>query len=361
LYVVKQEVRVLKERAIGALLLAIELFNRPSDRGRQEAVLIHADHAFELLLKAIIVHRGGRIRRPREVNTIGFEACVSKCLTETQVACLGESDAVALRTLNGWRDAAQHYFLVLPESQLYMATQGAVTLFDDLLGRVFHEPLREHLPERVLPVSVDPPRDLGVMLDDSFSTIRRLLGPGTRKASQAKAYVRPIAILEHAAQGSDSAPSEGELRRALGRLRAGEDWRSVFPGVASMRLDSSGSGLTYKLRLTRNEGIAVHRVAEGEGAALAERRVAETDFYNLGFKKLAGHFTGTVTSARLRAVIDHIGLQADEECFKTILVNGVPHSLYSPKAIERLRHALPGLDVEEIWLEYKASRKAPAN
>jgi hypothetical protein len=358
---VKQEVRFLRDRAVASLLLAIELFNRPSDRGRQEAVLIHADHAFELLLKAVIVHKGGRIRRPREANTIGFEACVCKCLSEEPVKCLSESDAVALRTLNGWRDAAQHYYLVLPESQLYMATQGAVTLFDDLLQRVFGEGLRTHLPERVLPISVDPPRDLGIMLDDTFRTIVGLLGPGTRKASEAKAHLRPIAILESAAQGSDASPTEGELRRALGRLRAGDDWRTVFPGVACLRLDSSGSGLTYNLRITKHDGVPVHRVAEGVGVPVVERRVSELDYYNLGFMKLAGHFRGVISPPRLRAVISEMGLRESDVYFKELVVNGTPHALFSQKAIGRIREELPNLDVDGIWANYQAVRKRHSN
>ena len=47
----RREVRHLKQRAIDSLMLSIELFNRPHDGGRVEGVLIHADHAFEMLLK----------------------------------------------------------------------------------------------------------------------------------------------------------------------------------------------------------------------------------------------------------------------------------------------------------------------
>ena len=47
-------------------------FNRPWDRGRTEAVLILLDHSFEMLLKAAIRHRQGKIRRPREKQTIGL-------------------------------------------------------------------------------------------------------------------------------------------------------------------------------------------------------------------------------------------------------------------------------------------------
>ena len=61
----KRETRVLFEKSLDSLVLSIEHFNRPWDRGREEVVLILLDRSFELLLKAVIIHRGGKIREPR--------------------------------------------------------------------------------------------------------------------------------------------------------------------------------------------------------------------------------------------------------------------------------------------------------
>ena len=58
----KRESKILLRKAIDSLVLSIEHFNRSWDRGREEAVLILMDRSFELLLKAIIVHRNGMIR-----------------------------------------------------------------------------------------------------------------------------------------------------------------------------------------------------------------------------------------------------------------------------------------------------------
>lgn len=84
----RKEVKLLKEKATNSLLLSIEHFNRPWDRGRSEAVLILLDHSFEMLLKASILHRGGRIREPREKNTIGFDACIRRALSNPTVRFL---------------------------------------------------------------------------------------------------------------------------------------------------------------------------------------------------------------------------------------------------------------------------------
>jgi hypothetical protein len=87
----RREVRRLKAKAIESLTLSIELFNRPRDAGRIEAVLLHADHA--------------------------------------EIKCVSPEQAITLQALNGWRDAAQRYLLELSEPELYVAAQGAVTLF----------------------------------------------------------------------------------------------------------------------------------------------------------------------------------------------------------------------------------------
>jgi hypothetical protein len=72
----KREATFLLKKATDSLILAIEHFNRPIDRGGVSAVLILLDHAFEMLLKAAILHRGGRIReagkRERSVSMVVF-------------------------------------------------------------------------------------------------------------------------------------------------------------------------------------------------------------------------------------------------------------------------------------------------
>ena len=62
----KQLPKALFAKSLDSLVLAIEHFNRPWDRGRHEAVLILLDRAFELLLKSLILHQGGKIREPYE-------------------------------------------------------------------------------------------------------------------------------------------------------------------------------------------------------------------------------------------------------------------------------------------------------
>ncbi len=65
----RREARQLLDKAGDSLLLGIEVFNRPHDRGRVAATLILMDDAFEMLLKAAILHRGGGRSGRRAVRT----------------------------------------------------------------------------------------------------------------------------------------------------------------------------------------------------------------------------------------------------------------------------------------------------
>jgi hypothetical protein len=105
----KKEVKILQAKGVESLMLSIELFNRPSDSGRTHGVLIFLDHAFEMLFKAIILHRGGRIREPRAKQTIGFDASVRKGLSDAKLKFLVDNQALTVQMINSLRDAAQHH------------------------------------------------------------------------------------------------------------------------------------------------------------------------------------------------------------------------------------------------------------
>src|SRR3972149_3238784 len=133
----KREVRNLLAKSTDSVLLAIEHFNRPWDRGRHEAVLVLLDRSFELLLKSVIVNQGGRIREARANETIGFDSCVRKCVSDAQTKCLTQEEALTIQIINSLRDAAQHYVVDVSEQQLYLYTQSGLTLFDKILKDVF--------------------------------------------------------------------------------------------------------------------------------------------------------------------------------------------------------------------------------
>src|SRR5450759_5234607 len=96
----RKEARMLLDRSLDSLVLSVEKFNCPWDRGRQEVMLLLLDRSFELLLKAAIVHRGGRIREPGASETYGHDKCVRVCLTDQTARCLTNEQALTIQIIN---------------------------------------------------------------------------------------------------------------------------------------------------------------------------------------------------------------------------------------------------------------------
>jgi hypothetical protein len=353
----KREVKLLLQKACDSLVLAIELFNRPHDRGRVSGTLIMLDHSFEMFMKAAIVHRGGRIREKRAKETIGFDKCVRISLSDGKVKYLNPEQALVLQTINGLRDAAQHHLLDISEGQLYVHVQSGVTLFRDLLKSVFGQELTVYLPTRVLPVSTSPPTDLVTLFDSEITAIKKLLEPGRRRQVQALARLRPLAILDATIRGEKAQPSDADLRRVAEEVSKGATWAELFPGVAAVEIVAEGTGPSLSLRLSKKEGIPIQLVPEGTpGAAIvAVKRVNELDFYSLGAKQLAEKVG--LTPPKSVAVVDYIGLRKDPECYKEFKIGSQTHKRYSPKAIEKVREALEREGIDEIWRKYRAGAR----
>jgi hypothetical protein len=355
----KREAKLLLSKACDSLLLSIELFNRPQERGRVSAVLIQLDHAFEMLLKAAILNRGGRIREPRAKETIGFDTCVRRGLSDGRIRFLADEQALILQTINGLRDAAQHHILDISEGQLYVHVQSGVTLFRDLLRSVFGQELAEHLPNRVLPVSTSPPTDLASLFDSEVKEICKLLRPGRRRRIEAEARLRPLTILDATIKGEKGQPSQGDLRRVAQSLVAGQNWSDVFPGVAVINITAEGGGPSLSLRLSRKEGVPIQLVPEGTPGAsvVAVKRVNELDYYSLGAKQLAEKVGLTVN--KLVAVVDHLKLRDDSDCYKEFKIGSVLHKRYSPQAIKVVSEALKEIKPDEIYAaRYKRGKAA---
>jgi hypothetical protein len=345
----KKEVKILLGKSIDSLVLAVEHFNRPWDRGREEAVLILLDRSFELLLKAIIRHNGGKIRDKGSNETFGFDKCVRKCVSDALTRCLSEEEALTIQIINSLRDAAQHYILDVSENQLYMYAQAGITLFNDKLKEVFGQVLSDHMPERVLPVSTTPPTSLGSLINKEFKEIKQLVQPGSRKRIQARAKLRSIAIIEASLNGIRSQPSKFELDRYLNQAAEGKNWQKIFPGVAGLKLDTEGSGLSVSIRLTKSEGEPVRLVPEGTPGAtvVSVKRVNELDYYSLGLQALSKKLP--ITQPKTLALIRYLKIQDDIDYYKEIKVGKSIFKRYSPKALDVLKKNLDKVDMDRVW------------
>lgn len=353
----KREAQILLAKALDSLVLSIELFNRPSERGRVQGVLILLDHSFEMLLKAAIIYRDGVIRQSGTDQTIGFDLCVRRALSDNDLKFLTDEQALTLQTINALRDAVQHYFVDLSERALYLHSQAGLTLFRDIYSDVFKQELRTQLPDRVLPLSTTPPVDLAMLFDSEIEEIKQLLQPGKRRGLEASGKLRAMAIMEGAFQGDRTQPNRSKLRKITNEIREGKDWSQIFPGVASLHLTSEGHGPSIDLRLSKKEGVLVHLVPEGTpgAAVVGVKRVSELDFYNLNTEQLSTRVG--LTRSRTIAMVRYLDLQSDPDCFKEITVGKVVHKRYSQKAITRMRETLKTVSADDVWESHGFGRK----
>lgn len=354
----KKDVKILRKKAIESLILSIEHFNRPSDTGRVHAVLILLDHAFEMLFKSIILHRGGRIREPRSEQTIGFETCVRKGLSDAQVKFLDGNRALTAQTINSLRDAAQHHILDISEQLLYIQAQAGLSLFRDLFKSVFDQEIHSFLPTRALPLSTTPPTDLAALFDAEAAEIKKLLAPGNRRRTEADAKIRSLAILENSLSGKKTQPGRGELRRFAKEIGSGrKKWQDIFPGVANVTLTAEGHGPSIDLRISKT-GVPVQLVPEGTPGAtvVAVKRVDDLGFYSLGRDQLARKVG--LSGPKTTAVIRFLKLKQNTDTYKQITIGKSKFDRYSPKAIDLIADAIKKNSIDDIWKSHGARNAA---
>jgi hypothetical protein len=346
-----KEAKHLYQKAIDSLTLSIELFNRPNDCGRIHGVLIFMDHSFEMLLKASLIHKGGKIKEKGAKETIGFSACVRRAFSDNTLKFLIDTDVLTLQTINGLRDAAQHYTLEMSEQYLYFQAQAGLTLFRDITKRVFNIELKTELPVRVLPLSTSPPLDIEAFFSSEISDIKKLLAPKSRKKLEATERLRALAIMENSIQGNESQPSDAELKGLSQKLINAANWNQLFPSVSTLTFTQNGYGPSLDLRITKNDGVPVTIVPEGTPGAgiVAIKRVNELDFYNLGRDQLAKKLG--LTGPKTTEAIKYFKVKEDAECFKHLKVGNVPFDRYSPKAIEKITGGLQNKSITDIWSE----------
>jgi hypothetical protein len=344
----KRDVSELKGRAINSLVLSIELFNRPHDQGRAEGVLILLHHAFEMLLKAIIKSKTGTVHAKGEKYSYGFDKCLE--IAQNQIQTLSPDERATLSILDAHRDTAVHFYQDVSEDLLYLQAQAGVTLFDDLLKKVFGEKLADCIPERVLPVSTRPPKDLKLLIDSELSQVDQLLQAGSRRGIQAAARLRPILALATASRDDAERVTEGELRKAINRRRRGADWEIILPEIAQLKLDTQGDGIPIFLRIKKDADLAVRIAKDGEPVVgtVIKQDVDIWNKYNLGRDDLAKKLG--LTGPKTSALIIELKIQDDQDCFKVLSRKSSTFKGYSKVALDRLQSAInDGVDIEGIW------------
>ncbi len=336
---------LLKDKAISSLRRATAAFNGVDDDGRQTTVLLHLQHSFEMLLKAALLEKKVEVFDRRKGRAIGFEKCLNLA---GQHLGLTEAEQGILRAIDALRDDEQHYLAEISEGILYVHARGAVTLFDEILESSFSERLADHLPQRVLPISTSPPRDIQLLVNEQYDQVEDLLKPGKRRRAEARAKIRGLLALE--GHVSDEAQvSERDVNRVEKGVRERKNISTVFPRLGQVGTDFSHDGPTLKVHFTRGGGGAPveYIAADDPREAAAVREVDLQRKYYIAKPDLAKRLD--LTPPRALALRRHLGIDEDEDCVHVFDFDSQKHYRYSDNALTRMAQALETVDMDEVW------------
>ncbi len=333
----RRETRTLKGKALASLRRAVTAFNGCDEDGRTTTVLLHMQHAGEMLLKAILVQRGIKVFDPDRKTSIGHERCVNLA---TQHAKLTAEEAGLLRTVDALRDAEQHWMIVIPEDVLYLHARGFVTTFDDLLRRTLDDTLADHLPSRVLPISTQAPVGFNLLVDREFTQITDLLRPGKRQRDEARGRIRTLLAMEsHVAAGVNI--SEADIDRVEKAIRESRPREDIFPRLGGLHTEVTGAGATVSVRFTKKpgEGAPVRLIAADDPTeAAAVREVDLQKRFYLSATKLAEKLK--VTPPKSHALRQRLGIDTDPHCMHVFAFGKSRHPMFSDNAFVRMRDGI---------------------
>lgn len=351
----KKDARVLKRKAVSSMRSAMAAFNSPHDDGRVTAVLLHLQHAFEMLLKAALVQGSVAVFDKKTGRSVGFEAAVRQCQQLVGLK-LADEDAGTLRAIDAMRDDEQHWLTEVDEGLLYLHARAGVTLFDDILVKVFAERLADHLPLRVLPISVEPPQDFVTLVDREYDVIKGLHKPGRRAGSTANARIRALLAME-AHVHPETQVSVTDVNRVAKGVRDGKTREQVFPRLGQVGAAVSGTGLDVEVRFVKKDGLPVTMV-RGDADAAAIRQVDLQNKYHRSGFDLADAVG--LTRPRATALRAHLGVDADPDCLHVFEFGSQRHPRYSDNALVRMRDAAATLDMGAVWAAHAARPKGKA-
>jgi hypothetical protein len=339
-----RDARTLKTKAIESLRTAMTAFNSYDDAGRITTVLMHAQHACEMLLKAVLVQGKAKVFDKDSGKSIGFEKCLGLCQSHHDLTA---DEAGIMRAIDAQRDAAQHWFVFVSEDLLYMQLRALITAFDAYLKRKLEVALQEHIPPRVLPISTKPPGDFEFLVDKEFNYVNELLQPGRRARDEARARIRAMLAME-AIVTDEVEISERDIDRIEKAMRGGAEFTAVFPRLATVGTTTEGEGVNLVVHFTKKQGAPVHYVGgDDPAAAAAVREVDLRKKFHLQRNELATKVGLSPPKAKvLRA---HLGIDDDPSCCHVFEFGAQKIPCFSDNAKRRMEEALPNIDMAELW------------
>lgn len=348
----KREAAALLDKSMASLRRAISTFNALDDDARHTSVLLHIQHASEMLAKAALVEKGVRVMDKQTGRSIGFEKCL-KLATEH----LGlTSDQIGqMRSIDALRDDEQHWLGGIEEELLFIEVRSTVSVLDALVEEVFGQKLADHLPDRALPITTRPVQDFDVLIDRQFTQIAHLLATGKRQRVEARAKIRGLLAMEgHTAD--DVRVSERDVNRVEKAVRDGKAVEEVFPRLRTVEAVVGGEGLSISVSVVKKGGAPVSLVPADDPTATAVREVDLQKRFHWQFKDLAAKVD--LTPPKARALRLHLGIEDDPTCVNDFQFGKLTVRQYSDNALKKMRDALAdGVDMDAVWAEHKPRRK----
>lgn len=351
-----RDARTLSNKAISSLRIAMSTFNSYDDEGRVCSVLLHLQHACEMLLKAVLVQNKVKVFDDKSGMSIGFEKCLGLCRANHG---LTDAEARVMRMIDALRDAEQHWFAKLEEDTLYLHTRALITAFDAYMQRVLHLDISSRIPPRVLPVSTMPPGDFDFLVDREYKLIAELLKPGNRKRDEARARIRSLLAME-ALVADEVEISEKDINRIEKAIRDGSALQAVFPRLNTVASAVQGEGTAITVHFTKKQGAPVKFVGgdDPEGAA-AVRQIDLQKKFNMRAQQLADSLK--LTPPRSLALRRKLGIDEDPNCCHTFEFGQSKFECFSDNARTKMKAALDGgLDMDEVWKDFGPKRKKKA-
>ncbi len=282
---------------------------------------------------------------------IGMEATVKRCQQHAGIK-LTDEEAGTIRVLDNLRDGEQHWHQVVEEAMLYLHARAVVTLFDDLLNRVWGLRLADHVPVRVLPISAEPPQGLDLLVDQEYGRIAQLLKPGRRATAEARGRIRTLLATEALSDPDAVEISESDVNRVVRGVREGKGREQVFPKLTGITSTTTGGGLILEVRFVKKDGLPVTFTTDSNAEVAAIREVDLEKKFHMGPYDLADK--AGVDRTRAVALRRHLGLDNDDDHYSHTFKFG-SHSLrrYSDNALKAMREALSEVDLEKVWRSHR--------
>jgi len=345
-----RDARTLQGKSISSMRYAMTTFNSFDDDGRVCSVLLHLQHSFEMLLKAVLCQNRLKVFDKTTGRSFGFLKCVRICSEDFG---LTTEEAGIMRSIDALRNDAQHWYVYVSEDILYMQMRAAITAFDGYMQKSLDVDLFSQIPSRVLPVSTHPPGDIQFLFDREYSLIRDLLKPGKRQRDEARGRIRSLLAMESIVK-EDTEVSEPDVNRVEKAIKSGAQLSRVFPRLTSINTRETGEGITLKVHFSKKEGAPVRYIGEDDPEeAAAIREVDLLKRFHMGASELAKALNMTAPkSFALRRFLD---IDGDKDCMHEFSYGRQRYKGFSDKAERKMRAAIAdGVEMRDVWREYKS-------